>query len=142
MSGILLLVFRIAMALLLYAFLGWALLLLWRDLRRESERSLARQLAHITLFVQAEPEASRHQFAQAEVLIGRDPLCDLAINDSTVSSQHARLSFHHNQWWVDDLRSKNGTLLNDEQVEEAVVLTNNDRIRCGAVTLQVKIGEG
>lgn len=141
MSATLLLALRVAMAVVLYAFLGWALLLLLRDLRQESEKSLARQLARITLILEAEPEPRRYQFTQAEVLIGRDPMCDIEINDSTVSSQHTRLSFHHNQWWVDDLRSRNGTLLNEELVESAVVLTSNDRIRCGGVMLQVKIGE-
>jgi pSer/pThr/pTyr-binding forkhead associated (FHA) protein len=141
MSATLLLALRVAMAVMLYAFLGWVLLLLLRDLRQESEKSLARQLARITLILEAEPEPRRYQFTQAEVLIGRDPMCDIEINDSTVSSQHTRLSFHHNQWWVDDLRSRNGTLLNEELVESAVVLTSNDQIRCGGVTLQVKIGE-
>jgi pSer/pThr/pTyr-binding forkhead associated (FHA) protein len=131
MSGILLLILRGAMAVLLYAFLGWALSLLLRDLRRESEKIRARQLARITLTLEAEPEARLYQFNQTEVLIGRDPLCDLEINDSAVSSQHARLSFHHNQWWVDDLKSRNGTLLNDELVTTAVVLTSDDKIRCG-----------
>jgi pSer/pThr/pTyr-binding forkhead associated (FHA) protein len=141
MSGILLLILRGAMAVLLYAFLGWALSLLLRDLRLESEKVRARQLARITLILETEPEARLYQFNQVEVVIGRDPLCDLEINDSAVSSQHARLSFHHNQWWVDDLKSRNGTLLNDELVTSAVVLTSDDEIRCGGASLLVKIGE-
>lgn len=141
MSGIVLLALRIIMAVLLYGFLGWVLFLLLRDLRRESETSQARQHARITLILQGEPKARLYQFNQLEILIGRDPICDLEISDSAVSSQHARLSFHHNQWWIDDLRSKNGTLLNDELVTNAIVLTNNDNIRCGGATLQVKIGE-
>lgn len=141
MSGILLLILRGVMATLLYAFLGWALYILWRDLRHESAKIKARQHAHITLTMEAEPEAHIYQYNQMEVLIGRDPLCDLEINDSTVSSQHARLSFHHNQWWIDDLKSKNGTLLNDELVITSVVLTSDDVIRCGEAILQVKIGE-
>jgi pSer/pThr/pTyr-binding forkhead associated (FHA) protein len=141
MSGTLLLALRVAMAVVLYAFLSWALILLLRDLRHESDKIRARQLARITLILEAEPEAHLFQFTQTEVLIGRDPLCDLEINDSSVSSQHARLSFHHNQWWLDDLKSRNGTLLNDELVTTAVVLTRNDKIRCGGATLQVKIGE-
>lgn len=141
MSANLLLALRIAMAALLYGFLGWALLLLMRDLRQEGEKIRARQQAHITLVLEAEPEARRFQFSQTEVLIGRDPLCDLQISESSVSSQHARLSYHHNQWWVDDLRSRNGTLLNGEPVMSAVVLTNNDELHCGGARLQVKIGE-
>jgi FHA domain len=141
MSATLLLALRVAMAVLLYAFLAWALFLLLRDLRYESEKVRASQHARITLILETEPEARRYKFNQTEILVGRDPLCDVQIDESSVSSQHARLSFHHNQWWVDDLKSRNGTLLNDELVTTAVVLTNNDKIRCGGATLQVKIGE-
>lgn len=138
MSGVLLLVLRASMAVLLYVFLGWALLLLVRDLRQESQKILTRQFAAITLIQESEPDVLEHRFNQAEIIIGRDPICNLVINDSTVSSQHARLSYHHNQWWVEDLNSKNGTWLNEDSVSRAVVLAANDRIRCGSVLLQIK----
>lgn len=138
MSGVLLLILRASMAILLYVFLGWALLLLVRDLRKESQKVLALQSASITLIEHGEPDALEHRFNQTEIIIGRDPISNLVINDSTVSSQHARLSYHHNQWWIEDLRSKNGTWLNEESVTRAVVLAADDRIRCGSVMLQVK----
>lgn len=141
MSAVLLLALRAGMAVLLYAFLGWALLLLVRDLRQESQKILARQFASITLIQDDDPDALEHRFNQTEITIGRDPICNLVINDSTVSSQHARLSYHHNQWWVEDLNSKNGTWLNEESVTRAVVLAADDRIRCGSVMLQVKPGD-
>lgn len=138
MSGVLLLALRAGMAILLYTFLGWALLLLIRDLRHESQKIMAQQFANITLIQDGGPAALEHQFNQMEIIIGRDPSCNLVINDTTVSSQHARLSYQRNQWWVEDLNSRNGTWLNEESVNRAVVLTNDDRIRCGSVVLQVK----
>lgn len=141
MSGVLLLILRAGMAILLYSFLGWALLLLVRDLRYESQKVRARQFARMTLIRDTEPDSQKYQFNQLEIIVGRDPMCDLVINDTTVSSQHARLSYHHTQWWVEDLGSKNGTLLNEVPVTSAVVLTDDDRIRCGSVTLQVIPGE-
>lgn len=141
MSGVLLLALRAGMAVLLYAFLGWALLLLVRELRHESQKILAQQFTSITLIQNVEPDAIKHQFNQTEIIIGRDPICNLVINHSTVSSQHARLSYHHNQWWIEDLSSKNGTWLNEESVTRAVVLAADDQLRCGSVILQVKLGE-
>jgi len=44
--------------------------------------------------------------------VGRTPTCDLTLPDPLVSGIHARISFRHGIWSVDDLRSRNGTLIN------------------------------
>jgi pSer/pThr/pTyr-binding forkhead associated (FHA) protein len=56
-----------------------------------------------------------------------------------VSARHARLTFHHHQWWVDDLQSTNGTKLNDEPLRIPTVVANGDTIKCGQVDLTVII---
>jgi pSer/pThr/pTyr-binding forkhead associated (FHA) protein len=63
------------------------------------------------------------------------------LEDSTVSAQHSRLSFRQGHWWVEDLRSTNGTYLNNEPISASLVITNGDEIRCGQVVLTVIIGE-
>ena len=70
--------------------------------------------------------------------MGRDPASDLYIEDKTISARHAKLSYHHGQWWVEDLRSTNGTFLNDEPVQEPLVLASGDRLRFGQVQWQVQ----
>ena len=137
MTGTVLLVLRLLMALLLYAFLGVALYLLWRDVQRHGDLLAARQAPPLTLLQMGEAEPLTHTFHRAEVLIGRDPACDLALNDTTVSVRHAHLRYHHAQWWAEDLGSTNGTFLNDEPVTAPVVLTEGDVLRCGSVVLQV-----
>ena len=73
--------------------------------------------------------------------MGREPACDFPINDQTVSSRHARLSFHQNQWWLEDMASTNGTYLNGEAVTTAVVITHGDALRLGQVGVMISIGE-
>lgn len=135
MTGTVLLILRALLAVLLYAFLGWALVTLWRDLRRQAELQAARQVRPIQLSF----EGLEHgvSFAQMEVIIGRSNHCDILLEDKTVSARHARLAYHHGQWWLDDLASTNGTFLNGEPVSTAVVLTQGDQIRCGQVMGQV-----
>ncbi len=70
--------------------------------------------------------------------MGRDPHCDLYLENETVSAQHARLSFHHGQWWLEDLHSKNGTTLNGEKIETATIIVNNDRISCGEADVNIR----
>jgi hypothetical protein len=44
--------------------------------------------------------------------IGRDPTCDLALEDTRVSKRHAALHWTGMGWRLEDLNSKNGTTVN------------------------------
>lgn len=140
MSGIVLLGLRILSAIALYAFLGGALFLLWRSLRQEAITLASRQVTPIDLLISPPGEATYQlHFVQSNVAIGRDQDCDCILTNATVSARHAKLAFHHSQWWVDDLLSTNGTLLNDEPLHMPTVVVNGDTIKCGQVALTVKL---
>jgi len=140
MIGSLLLILRLALMLALYGFLGWAFLTLWRDLKMQSKLLALRQPPPVWLWVEADADTQPLHFTGQVITIGRDPLCDMILDNGTVSAQHARLTFRQSQWWIEDLRSTNGTFLNQEAVLEPVVITNGDELRCGQVILRVKIG--
>ena len=138
MNATVFLILRIILALSLYAFLAWAMITLWHDLKRHSQAAAARQPAALTLHPQTETEPACYQ--KLNVTIGRDPACDLFIDDLTVSVQHARFVFRQNQWWLEDLGSTNGTFLNDEKVDVSLVVTSGDQVRIGQVVIDVNIG--
>jgi pSer/pThr/pTyr-binding forkhead associated (FHA) protein len=139
MSGIVLLILRFLLVVSLYAFLGWALFTIWRDLQHQSELLAALQPPPVTL--QVVDNVTSFHFTIPEVIIGRDPACDCLLEDQTVSIKHTRLSYHQNQWWVEDLNSTNGTFLNQEPITSPVVITNGDQLRCGQVLLTISMGE-
>jgi hypothetical protein len=141
MSGPVLLVIRLILVIGLYAFLAWALLTIWRDLIRQSETLRSRQAPPITLLRKTEQDWTPFHFTSLEILVGRDPLCDCHLDDKTVSAEHARLSYHHSQWWIEDLHSRNGTYLNQEAVSSPVVVTSGDELRFGQIVFRVEIGE-
>ena len=141
MSGIVLLILRMLMAASLYAFLGLALYLLWRDLQQQSKLSISYQPPTLTLIRNIDEEPVPYRFSVPEIIIGRDPACNFILEDSTVSAQHSRLSFRQGHWWVEDLRSTNGTYLNNEPISASLVITSGDEIRCGQVVLTILIGE-
>ncbi|RPI33891.1 MAG: FHA domain-containing protein [Chloroflexota bacterium] len=139
MSATVLLIFRILMVAVLYAFLGLALFTIWRDLRRQVEAVSSFRSPAITLLsTKGEPVC---RFAKPEVIVGRDPACDCPLDDKTVSTRHARFSFHHNQWWLEDMGSTNGTLLNREPVSSPLVVTSGDQLCCGQVEMTIIIGD-
>ncbi len=62
--------------------------------------------------------------------IGRDPHSDLRLNDPAVSRHHARVQKILNDYYLEDLQSTNGTLLNSRPVIKHV-LKDGDRIHIG-----------
>jgi hypothetical protein len=140
MSGPILLILRGILAVTLYAFLGFVFYLMWRDLRQQTRLVASRRPPAITLFKQSEVE-NPIQVSLPEVVIGREPSCDCVLDHATVSAQHTRLAYRQGQWWVEDLRSTNGTFLNQNPVTFPMVITSGDEIRCGQESLKIIIGE-
>jgi hypothetical protein len=144
MSSLIFLVLRLLLVVILYAFVGLVLYTLWNDLRLQSRQlSLPQYPTLILLRMDGETELS-DRFFIPEVVVGRDPTCDCCVDEPTVSARHARLAFHHGQWWVDDLRSRNGTFLNQVTVDKPLVITGGDELRCGQVvfTIRLETSEG
>lgn len=140
MSALILLALRFLMALALYAFLGWAVYTLWLEIKRQSALSEARIIPEIRLTSHIGEQAVSHNYALPELLIGRDSSCDLVLAEKTVSAEHVRLSFHHGNWWVEDLNSRNGTYLNLDLLDTQAVLTSGDELQVGQVKLNIEIG--
>jgi len=141
MSAPFVLVLRILLALSLYAFLGWTLFTIWRELRTQGTILAARKIPGINLNVQiGERPPTQRFFTQSEILLGRDSHCDLPLPDDTVSTRHARLSHHHGQWWLEDLGSTNGTRLNKDKVSIPTVVINGDEVECGKAAITIRLG--
>lgn len=60
--------------------------------------------------------------------IGRQEECDIIVDSPAVSRQHARIFVEHEDFFLEDLGSRNGTLLNGEQVTARMALQDGDRV--------------
>jgi len=141
MSAIIFLVLRILLAALLYGFLGLALYTMWQDMKQQGQLLAARQPPPLTLTSLAYDLTPSQRYNKPEIILGRESGCDFPLDDQTVSSRHARLSYHQNQWWLEDMASTNGTYLNGEPVTAPVVITHGDEIRLGQVGVKIAIGQ-
>ena len=136
--SVLMLIFRVLMALTLYAFLALILVALWRDLRSVTDRG-----ANVpeTYLIEEEPSADSLNIRIGTLnLIGRAVDCTIRLTDETVSAHHARLSYQGNQWWLEDLGSKNGTMVNDFSIEGPTIITDGDCISLGQVDVMLYSG--
>ncbi len=61
--------------------------------------------------------------------LGRDPECDIVVQDRQISRYHARLTPDTDGVLLEDLGSKNGTFCNNRLVEDAVRLEDGDMIQ-------------
>lgn len=87
-------------------------------------------LARLT--IQNGPMGGRsYLFHQDVTTIGRTNGNDLVISGRTVSRRHARLWFDNGRWYIEDLQSANGTLVNSVRVYQPITLNDGDVINFG-----------
>ena len=67
--------------------------------------------------------------------IGRDPASDVPLDDLSVSRHHAQLLRIFNDYYVEDLQSTNGTLLNEREVTKHI-LRHDDHLKIGNFMLR------
>lgn len=73
--------------------------------------------------------------SEGQSILGRSNQCDLIIGDKTVSRQHAMITVSGKTVTLTDLGGRNGTRLNQRQIHEAD-LQSNDTLQIGMVTLR------
>jgi pSer/pThr/pTyr-binding forkhead associated (FHA) protein len=136
--GVLLWMVRIAFLLLIYIFLIRAFGMLHRSLATESfegrpvgtlivERSPART-----------PRVGERLRLRATNAIGRDAGNDIALPDEAASARHATLALDGGEWWIEDLGSTNGTLVNGVRIAKRERLHPGDEIGIGRVALRLE----
>lgn len=140
MTAIVVLALRIALAAVLYFFLWRVLQTLWQELKLQATLLSSQKKPGIHLDAAMETgKQFNYHFWQSEVVIGRGAHCDISLLDEALSAAHARVSFHHGQWWLEDLGSTNGTFLNKDQIAVPTVIISGDRFKCGNTTFAIRI---
>jgi pSer/pThr/pTyr-binding forkhead associated (FHA) protein len=88
----------------------------------------------LTIFCDSGP-VTDFALARTSYVIGRDPRCDLHLDHQSVSRRHARLFWAEDAWFLSDLASTNGTLVNGNRITKKW-LRHGDFIRLGRCKLQ------
>jgi len=71
-----------------------------------------------------------------EITLGRVPTCGIHLDDTYVSSVHARIFFVDGAFMIEDLDSRNGTLLNGAALAATTPLRPGDVIAVGATAME------
>lgn len=139
---LILFIIRIVSALLLLSFLGAISWLIYQDLRLTRMLLEDRRRSHGAVrATHTDESGAEHQLVyplNPITSIGRASTNSVVLDDDYVSGEHALLMLRGQQWWLEDLNSRNGTLLNGVPLTEATVVSPGDVILIGNVQLKVE----
>ncbi len=78
---------------------------------------------------------------KAEVIIGRAQSVDIVINDNIVSRKHAKITTKDGSYYIEDLKSTNGTFVNGKKISQKQKILKTDEIRIGLSIIYLSEGE-
>jgi serine phosphatase RsbU (regulator of sigma subunit)/pSer/pThr/pTyr-binding forkhead associated (FHA) protein len=78
--------------------------------------------------VRGSSPGARFELDGEQVVLGRSAECEIPIETPAVSRRHAAILRDGDNYFVEDLKSRNGTLLNDRPVAEKTPLNDGDRL--------------
>lgn len=126
---------------LLYIFLIIALLVVYKDLKEiqgaaADEKGDSRTSFRLVVLEGPGEKTGETYFLDSETVIGRNATCHVIVSDVSVSHKHARVLKGAKGFSVEDLGSKNGTLLNNRKINRPSPLKPGDRIKVGKTTFE------
>jgi tetratricopeptide (TPR) repeat protein len=92
----------------------------------------------LLIIIQGEEEGREVELRRDELTLGRGPDNELVLPDIACSRRHAMIERQGEDWVVVDLNSGNGTLVNGERVQRAV-LRDGDEIEVGSTVLEFQL---
>jgi pSer/pThr/pTyr-binding forkhead associated (FHA) protein len=156
MSDQLLNTLKVALLGLLYLFFARVLWAVWTEVRVPTAQGLVAgrlkkstsgkpkrkaPLGSPSRLLMVEPATMRGSTVslEDEVTVGRSGECDVTLeNDPFASTRHARFFTKDENWYVEDLGSTNGTLVNSYRITQSTRLAVEDRIQVGSTVFEAR----
>jgi pSer/pThr/pTyr-binding forkhead associated (FHA) protein len=91
--------------------------------------------------VEGPNRGQRVDLGTGSITVGRAPDNVVVIKDPSVSSHHARIDFYQGKYFLSDLKSSNGTYVNNTRIEQ-VPLNHKDLVVMGSSRFIVNLGLG
>lgn len=129
-----------ALLLLFFGLVGWYV---WRDLRatRQAMSGQGASLGALRVIANTgeRPRPDTVFELTPITTLGRNNRNTIVLNDTYVSGEHALLAWRDSQWWLEDLASRNGTILNDVPLGDPTVISAGDVVKIGGVQLKLEL---
>jgi pSer/pThr/pTyr-binding forkhead associated (FHA) protein len=135
---------RILATVILYTFLGLAFYIIWRELKLLESQAVS-QTHSTTYRLRVIAAAEGQSLAVGEAfplqpitVLRRAAENTIVVGDDSAAAAHARLRRENGVWWLEDLGSGLGTMLNDSLLSKPMPLSEGDIIGIGSLRLKLE----
>ena len=100
-------------------------------LKRRHESLRRRVRTQIVAYLSTDNDSLNWQLlelTQERTVLGRHPSSEIVLDNDAVSRHHAQVLESHGHFFLEDLKSRNGTLINGQRVEQPTELHDGDAI--------------
>jgi hypothetical protein len=97
------------------------------------------KMAYQAILIERQRPENRYDITKPSVNLGRASTNDIAVDNATISRQHAIIKLDQDVFRIYDLGSSNGTFVNDQQVIEPIVLQDGAIVRLGDMAFIFKV---
>jgi pSer/pThr/pTyr-binding forkhead associated (FHA) protein len=91
------------------------------------------------MVMQGSAQGKEIPISKAEFTIGRDAGCNLRPASQHVSKRHCILRVRGEQVFIEDLKSTNGTIVNDQPIQGEREVHDGDRVKVGPLDFVIKL---
>jgi DNA-binding winged helix-turn-helix (wHTH) protein len=105
----------------------------------EAEAAGPRGVPHATFAYRLYWRSREFALEEGENVLGRDPRASIFLDDASVSRRHARIVTSGGGALIEDLQSKNGTLVRGAPIEAPSRIADGDEIQLGSVPLTFRV---
>ncbi len=135
------LIFKLLIIVFIYGIIYYALKVMYKDINK-NERKSSQQVNTIGLEV-VEPGNNINLKCGSlipvvqKLSIGRDKRNMVQLEERYVSGRHAIIKLEGDGYYIEDLNSTNGTIINNNKITEKVWLNSGDLIKVGTSIFRV-----
>lgn len=103
--------------------------------------NIQKQSGHEIIFVMNDRKQGQKELpvvVDESLFVGRSEMCDLSFNDATLSAQHFVIEEAQDGFYIQDLNSDNGTMINGVRIHQRRKLNQGDTICAGMIEMKVR----
>jgi len=80
-------------------------------------------------FIKGANQGTSVELLDDKIILGRNADCTVVLNVPAVSREHAVIRRIQGKFYIEDMKSRNGTFVNSKEVTARTLLKDNDRIK-------------
>src|SRR5947208_9184864 len=98
---------------------------------QEQPRTVAAggSLMALISFIKGANQGSSVELVGDKIILGRNQDCTVVLNVPAVSREHAVIRRIQGKFYIEDMKSRNGTFVNNKEVTTRTLLKDNDRLK-------------